>query len=194
MIIHKLIVFKSIKADFKVPCHLASGNHDVGNIPNDSTLNYYRKIIGKDYFEFKNKGYSFIITNTQLWKIDVEKESQKHDDWFKETLKNQKNNPVIVIGHFPLFIELPKEEDHYFNLPITKRQELLNLFLKNNVKAYLSGHTHKTVINNYKNIQLVSGETTSKNFDDRHLGFRLWNITPDTLKHRFIALDSLSVP
>ncbi len=187
--------FKKIKDGFKMPSYCASGNHDVGNVPNDSTLNYYRKTIGKDYYEFQNKGYSFIVTNTQLWKVNVEKESEKHNNWFKKTLKNQsiKQNPVFVIGHYPLYTKFPEEEEHYFNLPLIKRNELLKLFLQNNVIAYLSGHTHKTVINNYENIQLVSGETTSKNFDNNSLGFRLWNVSLDTIKHHFVSLQPSSL-
>lgn len=182
--------FLKIKGEFKIPCYVASGNHDIGNIPNDTTLSYYRKSVGDDYYYFQNKGYSFIVTNTQLWKVTVENESEKHDKWFKETLTDQsiKQHPVFVIGHYPLFIRQPDEEEHYFNFPLGKRQELLKLFLQNNVIAYLSGHTHKLVINNYENIQLVSGETTSKNFDKRPFGFRLWEVAADTISHRFVPL------
>ena len=182
--------FKNIMKGFKTSCYVASGNHDVGNVPNDSTLNYYRKTIGKDYYQFQHKKYSFVVTNTQLWKINVENESKKHDDWFKETLKIQKDkqHPIFVIGHYPLYTEFPEEEEHYYNLPVVKRKEILELFKKNNVIAFLSGHTHKLVINNYENIQLVSGETTSKNFDDRPLGFRLWQVSSDTIKHHFVSL------
>lgn len=184
--------FLKIREKFKMPCYIAAGNHDVGNIPNDSTLSYYRKAIGKDYYEFKNKGYSFIVTNTQLWKHDIGEESEKHDRWFQETLKNQimKRHPVFVIGHFPIYIEQPDEDERYFNFPPGKRQEILTLFLKNNVLAYLSGHTHRTIINRYENIQLVSGETTSKNFDNRPLGFRLWQVSSDSVKHHFVALQA----
>ena len=182
--------FKNIMKEFKIPCYIASGNHDVGNIPNDTTLNYYRKTIGKDYYHFQHKKYSFIVTNTQLWKTDVENESEKHDNWFKETLKiqNGKQHPIFVIGHYPLYTESPEEEEHYYNLPVVKRKEILELFKKNNVIAFLSGHTHKLVINNYENIQLVSGETTSKNFDNRPLGYRLWQVSSDTIKHHFVSL------
>ncbi len=183
--------FLKIKEGFKMPCYVAAGNHDVGNIPNDTTLGYYRKTIGEDYYEFKNKGYSFIVTNSQLWKANVAHESEKHDKWFKETLLSPgaKKNPVFVIGHYPLYTEFLEEEEHYFNFPLNKRQELLKLFSQNNVIAYLSGHTHKMVINKYKNIQLVSGETTSKNFDKRPMGFRLWQVSPDTIKQDFVALE-----
>lgn len=187
--------FINIMKGFNIPCYVASGNHDVGNIPNDTTLSYYRKTIGKDYYEFQNKGYSFIVTNTQLWKINVENESEKHDLWFKETLKAQKSKqyPIFVIGHYPLYTEFPEEEDHYFNLPMTKRESILESFKENNVIAYLSGHTHKLTINNYENIQLVSGETTSKNFDDRPFGYRIWQVSPETIKHHFVALQTSDI-
>ena len=187
--------FLNIMKGFNIPCYVASGNHDVGNIPNDTTLSYYRKTIGKDYYEFQNKGYSFIVTNTQLWKINVDNESEKHDLWFKETLKVQKSKqyPIFVIGHYPLYTEFPEEEDHYFNLPVTKRKSILESFKENNVIAYLSGHTHKLTINNYENIQLVSGETTSKNFDDRPFGYRIWQVSPDTIKHHFVALQTSDI-
>ncbi|MCK5457563.1 MAG: metallophosphoesterase, partial [Melioribacteraceae bacterium] len=160
--------FKEIMRGFNMPCYTAPGNHDVGGIPSDTSLHYYRKTIGKDYFQFRNKGYSFIVTNTSLWKANVENESEKHDNWFKETLKEKGvgDNTVFVIGHYPLFVETLGEEESYHNLPIAKRKEILNLFKQNNVVAYLTGHTHKTVINKYGNIQLISGGTTSKNFDE----------------------------
>lgn len=183
--------FLKIKDEFDVACYVASGNHDIGNVPNDTTLSFYRKTIGKDYYEFHHKGYSFIVTNTQLWKAYVGKESEKHDTWFKETLKQQsaKQHPVFVVGHYPLYLKFPEEEEQYFNIPPNKRQELLQLFPQNNVKAYLSGHTHKLVTHHYQNIQLVSGETTSKNFDKRPFGFRLWHVSPDSIYHEFVPLQ-----
>jgi len=188
-------VFIEIKEGFNMPCYCVPGNHDVGGVPNDTTLNYYRKTIGEDYYVSQNKGYSFIVTNTQLWKANVEHESEKHDQWFKETLGAQslKQNPVFIIGHHPLYIDSPEEKEGYYNLPPGKRQELLDLFTQNNVIAYLSGHAHKTVNNNYNNIQLLSGKTTSKNYDKRPLGFRVWEVSPDTVKHQFISLETINI-
>ncbi len=100
-----------------------------------------------------------------------------------------KRRPVIVIGHYPLYIDQPDEEEQYFNLPLDKRLEVLELFTENNVLAYLSGHKHTTVINNYKGIQLVTGETTSRNFDERPLGFRHWEVSSDTIVHHFVSIE-----
>lgn len=186
--------FKRIMSGFKMPCYPAPGNHDVGRYPNDTTLAYYRNLIGKDYFTFENKGIPFVVTNTQLWKYPFESESTKHHDWFKKTLDSlgKVNSSVFVVGHYPIFIKNPDEEEVYFNLPIETRKEILELFKKNNVKAYLSGHKHELIVNSYENIQLVSGETTSKNFDKRPMGFRLWEVTKDTISHQFIPLIKLN--
>lgn len=182
--------FKRIMNGFKVPCFPAPGNHDVRNKPTDSSLQYYRETIGKDYYSFENKGYSFVVTNTQLWKVEVDKESEKHDAWFKNTLDSiGKNAPIFVVGHYPIFIKSPDEKELYFNLPLVNREKILGLFKEYNVKAYLSGHKHETIINNVANIQFVSGETTSKNFDKRPMGFRLWEVSTDTISHKFVALN-----
>lgn len=184
--------FNNIKKLFNMPCYCAPGNHDIGNIPNDTTLSYYRKTIGKDYYDFENKGYAFVITNSQLWKENIKNESKKHDDWFKKTIASikTKNQPIFVAGHYPLFLKTAIEEDEYFNLPIEKRNELLSMFTKNNVVAYLSGHAHKPLINNYKNIQLVSGEAISKNLDSiSDLGFRVWEVSKDTIFQHFVSLQ-----
>lgn len=185
--------FNRIVEGFSIPCYPAPGNHDIGQIPTKSTLNRYREKIGKDYYTFHNKGVSFVIVNTQLWKANVANESKKHDEWFKSTLDSfgSKYTHLFVIGHYPLYIKSSDEKEEYFNLPPAKRKELLSLFKNNKVKAYLSGHKHETVINNIENIQLVSGETTSKNFDKRPLGFRLWKVTEDTVSHQFIPLEYL---
>ncbi len=81
--------FLRIKEEFIMPCYVLPGNHDVGNIPNDTTLKFYRETVGEDYYEFIHQGYAFIVTNTQLWKVAVEDESEKHDRWFKKTLENK---------------------------------------------------------------------------------------------------------
>ncbi len=187
--------FKEIMEEFNMPCYTAPGNHDVGTVPNDTSLNYYRKTIGKDYYNFQHKGYSFIVVNTQLWKVYIASESEKHDNWFRETLKDKSmnDNPVFVIGHYPLYVETLEEEETYYNLPLIKRKEVLNLFKQNNVVAYLTGHTHKRVINSYDNIQLISEVTTSKNFDGNPLGFRVWEVSSDTITHHFISLQPIII-
>jgi len=186
--------FLDITGALEMPCYLVAGNHDVGNIPDDSTLTYYREELGDDYYAFKYGGHAFVVVNTQLWKNPVEGESARHEKWFRKVLDDLTGRqiPVIVVGHHPLFVEKANEEEAYFNLPLEKRTELLQIFTESGVVAYLSGHKHETLINNYQDILLVTGESTSRNFDERPLGFRLWEVDGDSLRHRFVALTSPS--
>lgn len=186
--------FKAIKAGFVIPCHCAAGNHDVGNKPTPESLKRYRETIGKDYYSFENKGYTFIVANTQLWKAPLAGESEKHDAWFKKTLQaaKAKNSPAVIVVHYPLFVKEPNEKDNYYNIPQPKRQEILDLCVKNGVVAFLAGHTHKQISNEYKGIQMVNGETTSKNFDGRPMGFRLWNVDDEQgMRHQFVKLEGM---
>jgi predicted phosphodiesterase len=189
--------FNSIKSGFKLPCYCAAGNHDVENEPTAETLRIYREKIGKDYYSVEHKGYTIVVANTQLWKAPLEGESDKHDAWFKKTLKTAKakDSPVIIVVHYPLFVKQPDEEEGYFNIPPVKRKEILDLCEENGVVAFLAGHTHKQITNEYKGIQLVNGETTSLNFDKRPMGFRYWSVDEEKgLKHRFVEVEGFREP
>ena len=185
--------FNRIKAGFKIPCHCAAGNHDVGNKPTAESLQRYPEKIGKDYYTFEHKGFTFVIANTQLWKVPLKGESENHDMWFKEILAEakKKDSPVVVV-HYPLFVKTPGEKESYYNIPTAKRMELLKLCEENGVVAFMAGHTHKLVVNDYKGMQLVNGETTSRNFDKRPMGFRWWDVAAQgKMIHRFVAIEGM---
>jgi predicted phosphodiesterase len=186
--------FNAVKAGFKLPCYCVSGNHDIGNQPTPASLQTYRRVIGKDYYSFEHRGHSVVVVNTSLWKTRVTDESEKQDAWLKNTLNvaASKHTPVFVVGHHPLFIKEPDEKEEYYNLPPATRKALLSLFEKSGVVAILGGHTHKLLINEYKGIQLLNAESTSKNFDKRPLGFRLGHVGDNRpFKHEFVPLENL---
>lgn len=186
--------FKRIKSGFNIPCHCAAGNHDVENKPTEKSLKLYRETIGPDYYNFDHKGFTFVVANTQLWKAPLAGESEKHDEWFRETLvaAKAKGRPVVVVAHYPLFVKEPEEEENYSNLPPAKRREILELCESNGVVAFLSGHTHRLVTNEHKGIQMVNGETTSRNTDGRPMGFRWWDVAADMgMQHRFVAVEGM---
>ena len=188
--------FLEIMANSRIPFYLVPGNHDVGNIPNDTSLNYYREKLGDDYYSFTHNGYAFIVSNSQLWKNHIGEESNDHQNWFQKELElmSQKKMPIFIIGHHPMFVKDPEEEEAYFNLPLSIRLVLLDNFSQHGVVAYLSGHKHETLLNEYRGIQLVTGESTSRNFDNRPLGFRWWNVTEDTVCHMFVPLGNTYHP
>lgn len=189
--------FNVIKAGFEMPCYCVAGNHDVGNSPTVRLLDRYRALVGKDYYAFDHKGCVFVVVNTQLWKATLEGESAKHDAWFEKTLQaaSAKGAPVFVLGHHPFYLAAPDEPEEYFNLPMTKRKELLALFEQHGVVAELSGHVHRNIVNTYRGIQFVSSATTSRNFDDAPMGFRVWRIGKTRpYAHEFVAVEGASPP
>jgi serine/threonine-protein phosphatase CPPED1 len=191
--------FKKIASGLKMRFYCCPGNHDAyeGDQLTEKTLSKYREAFGKDYFSFDHKGFTFIVANTCLWKVSVDGESQKHDSWFRQTLETArtKKMPVFFIGHHPLYAKSPDEPDGYFPLPARIRTELLGLFESSKVVAALTGHAHQLIVNNYKGIQLVSGESTSRNLDNRPFGFRVWKVkSPDSITNEFTPLRSEDQP
>lgn len=189
--------FNKIKTEFNMPCYCATGNHDVGKKTLLMSLQHFRKVVGADYYTFEHKGHTFVVVNTQLWKTPLPGESEKQDAWLAATLKTAANKTTrtFIVGHYPLFVKNPDEAEQYSNLPPTKRQELLGLFEEHQVVAVLGGHTHKLTINEHMGIQLVNAETTSRNFDKRPLGFRLWHIgNARPFQHDFIPLENHQNP
>ena len=185
--------FLRIKAGLTMPCYCAAGNHDVGQRPTRESLEDFRKGVDRDYFAFEHKGHLFAIVNTQLWKAPLPDESAQQDVWLTKILGVASNQamPIFIAGHYPLFTKEAEEDEKYDNLPISKRKELLKLFEQHGVVAMLGGHTHKLVINDYRGIQLVNGETTSKNVDHRPMGFRLWHVGDSRpFRHDFVALEN----
>lgn len=183
--------FNRIKSKLTVHCYCAPGNHDLLNKPTAASLKRYRKLIGKDYYTIKHKGYTIVVTNTQLWKAPLKGESEKHHAWVVKTLRNAKdrNSPAFIVGHYPLYFRSPEEGEHHSNFPLATRKELLALYKECGVIAVLAGHAHKRMINEYQGIQLVNGETTSVNVDKRPLGFRRWRVTsPKSVRHVFVPL------
>lgn len=186
--------FQRIRAGFEMPCHVASGNHDVENEPTAESLALYRELVSEDYFSVDHKGYSFVIVNTQLWKVQVPEESVKHQAWFTETLeKNQgRGQKSIVVGHYPLFTKTADEDENYYNVAMPLRGDLLGLLVRHGVVAYMAGHMHKNNPLEYEGIPIIVSASTSKNFDGAPMGFRVWALDEDgPVSHEFVAVKGL---
>ncbi len=184
--------FRAIVETFTVPCYLAPGNHDVGGVPTEATLARYRKAHGPDYFSVENSGFKIMILNTQFWKGPMAGETEKHDAWYLKELAQAKQSetPVLLVSHYPPFLEKADEEEIYYNLPLEARARVLKAAQENGVRAWLAGHAHKNVLTEYEGFPIVVSATTSKNFDGAPYGFRVWNVDENgALSHTYEALE-----
>lgn len=189
--------FNRAKARLGVPCYCAPGNHDLGNDPTPASLKIYREFLGRDYFAFESHGCVFLVLNTQIWKSPLPSETEAQDAWLEQQLSKarEKGSPLFVIQHYPPFVKSPDETNAYFNLPRERRQELLTAFERSGVRAVLAGHTHTMTETAYGPVRIVTSETTSRNFDNRPFGFRLWQVGQDgSFRHEFIPLRDQGKP
>lgn len=183
--------FNAARGKLRVPSYCAAGNHDIGNVPTDESLHRYREGVGKDYFEFGHRGVRFVIVNTQLLKTNVVGETDKQGAWLDAVLERAKRRarPMIVVQHYPPFVKVPDEPEAYFNLPLSWRKRMMPEFEEAGVVAIQAGHTHTATTNLAGTIEVVTGETTSKSFDQRPHGFRLWHANAKgNFWHEFVPL------
>jgi serine/threonine-protein phosphatase CPPED1 len=185
--------FKTIISGLEMPYYLAPGNHDMGSYsrdPKPDSIDYYRSVIGKDYYSFTYHNYSFVVVNTTLWADPVPGETEKEDSWLKQTLSDlDPRDSLIVIAHHQLFNDNPQEQDPGAPIDAGKRDELLAMFKSAGLAAYLHGHTHMTSEKEFDGVKYVSGEATSVNLDKRPFGFRIWEVTDTSLTEEFVPIE-----
>lgn len=182
--------FNRLRAGLTMPSYCVPGNHDVGNEPTAELLARYRRLFGPDRYTFDHKGMRFILVNTQLWKSPVAMETDDQERWLWATLEASRaeSRPVFVVGHYPLFTHNANEDEYYFNLPLGRREDLLGMYRDHGVRALLNGHTHRNLTQTYDDLELVSSASTSHNYDHAPLGYRLWRVDAERVRHEYLGL------
>ena len=184
-------IFKQIIAQVKAPILLAAGNHDLPEPVTAAGIRRYHALYGEDYQAVECKGRCIIAVNTLLWREAPPEASSRHELFLRETLQKakKKKQAVILLSHVPPFVSSVDEPYEYYNLPESKRKDILRLCNENGVLIWLAGHTHTTSRRSYEHITILNGETTGRNFDNRPAGFRLLTIHPDqSFDWEFVAL------
>ncbi|XP_058705833.1 serine/threonine-protein phosphatase CPPED1 isoform X1 [Poecile atricapillus] len=182
--------------DQDIPLVFVSGNHDIGNIPTRETIDDYCKNWGDDYFSFWVGGVFFLVLNSQLY-CDSSKcpeLRQAQDAWLDEQLAaaaNQKCKHIIVFQHIPLFLSNPDEDDNYFNLDKSVRQEIMEKFHKAGIRAVFSGHYHRNAGGSYKGLEMVVSSAIGCQLGQDTHGLRVVVVTEEKVVHRYCSLTEL---
>jgi len=181
--------FLAASAKLNIPYYVVAGNHDWTHNPQDHAL--YREKFGADYYTIDAGAYCVIVVNTNLWK-DHLPGMEEMDAWFKAELEKAKaeGKIIIVAGHSPIFLKSADEAEEYFNLPVEKREEILQLLKDYDVIAYLGGHCHTRLDNIWEGIRFLHAETTSTNFDNRPYGYRLILVKGRNVYDSFVEIPA----
>lgn len=133
-------VLKALRRD--IPAVFVSGNHDLGNSPTPETIDDYCQQWGDDYFTFWAGGVFFLVLNSQLYFDHSKCPEQKlaQDVWLDKQLalaERRECKHAVVFQHIPLFLQSPDEDNDYFNLEKSTRQELMDKFRKAGMAPFL---------------------------------------------------------
>ncbi len=186
--------FKRITAKIKssIPVYYSPGNHDIGQIPTNESLEKYKKNYGSDRFSFKHKGVSLIGFNSGLIKGKLVKPEQKQFDWLIKKLKKSRNaQHILLFCHYPFFNKTVDEPEAYSNIGTEYRLKYLELFEENRVDAVFSGHHHNNGLATYGNVQLVTTSSLGKPLGEAPSGFRIVKVYSNKIEHEFFELDEL---
>lgn len=186
--------FKRITAKIKpsIPVYYSPGNHDIGQVPGEESLEKYKKNYGSDRFSFKHKGASLIGFNTGFIKAKLEKPEQNQLNWLSKKLrKSKKSEHILLFTHYPFFNKTVDEPEAYSNIGPEYRLKYLELFEENGVDAVFSGHHHNNGLATYGNVQLVTTSSLGKPLGEAPSGFRIVKVYSNKIEHEFFGLDEL---
>ena len=162
---------------FAVPVVVVPGNHDMGRAVTRKNLDRFRAVFGRDYGTLDVAGWRVVFGNTQYWrKTELVDEKEKYESWLKAELARaaEMNGRVVLAGHIPPFYKAFDEADSYNNHPRSGREERMKAYEAAGARFFFAGHTHTTSVRRHGNLTILIAETTSRNFDRRPFGFRMF--------------------
>jgi len=185
--------FKRITSSIhkSIPVYIIPGNHDVGMLPTQASLDSFMLQYQSDRFAFTHKNVQFIGINSCLIQSGLKQDSIQFD-WLKANLKKHPKMRKVLFTHQPFFTKTLDEEDHYDNIANPSRSNYLQLLKANGVVSVFSGHFHKNAEANYQGIDLVISSAVGKALGNVGSGLRIVKVYKDSITHQFIELATIS--
>ena len=182
--------------DPDIPMRWVPGNHDIGAdtvVPTRHSIDKYREAFGPDYYGFVYGDVRFLVLNTVV--IDSPQEVPDELDeqmGFLEAEVNQamaQQQRVVLLGHHPLFLQDPEEEDSYWNLPIARRRNILDIVHRAGIKHAFAGHWHRNAIAFDGDFEMVTSGPVGYPLGIDPSGFRSVSVDETRIVHRYHALE-----
>ena len=176
------------RLDPDIPVKWAPGNHDISSnflVPSPHDIEKYREIFGPDYYSFEWGATKFVVMNTVV--LDhpelVPGELDEQLVWLESEM-NGYDGRIVLMGHHPLFLESADEGDNYWNLPVERRQRVLELAHAAGVRLALAGHWHRNNIATDGDLEMVTSGPIGYPLGDDPSGFRVVDVDPTRISHR----------
>lgn len=188
-----LAAFDSLRTFFDqdTPVYYLPGNHDVGNDAQDWEVEAFVKRYGHDRFVHKTADYTVIGFNTSVIKAQTDAEPAEFA-WLEEQLQQaDREKPLIVTAHFPVFIETPDEPETYENLPLPMREKYMALFEKYGVDTYLAGHQHKCMGARHNGIDYVIASALGRQLGNDTHGYTVITVEDGKVVAKYVTVEEM---
>ena len=186
------------KLDKSIPLHNVAGNHDVENEPTPASVAAYRKTFGPDHYSFRSGSLAGVVLNSSLIHSPAKAAELPgmQETWLlAELTRLQRSGArhLVVFQHHPWFLKSVDEPDEYFNIPLARRTQYLDLFKQAGVRALVSGHYHRNALASAGTIEMITSGPVGKPLggDTPLSGIRIFIVRDDGLSHRFYSLGEL---
>ncbi len=188
------------KLDKDIALYNVCGNHDYKTLEPES-LALYQVKFGEPWYSFVHKNNLFIVFESTMVKYGDEnwKMYKWQMLWLEETLKQAQSkgyDNITIYTHYPLALRKADEEDEYFNIPKTRRMNLLEMFHKYNVKAVFSGHFHHNTYVKDGELELITTNSSGAPLGqmgepEQPIGFRIVKMSPAGIEHKYYSYEDL---
>nr|CAB3233494.1 serine/threonine-protein phosphatase CPPED1-like [Phallusia mammillata] len=202
--------YASVQASFSrtnknIPIFVASGNHDVGNVPTNETRDIYNQEFGDEYYTFWVGGVFYIVIDSQYLFDDslTPERSAAQETWFTSVLQKAKNSSckhVVLFMHIPLFLDNVDEEDNYFSIKKADRVLLLNKFADAGIKTVFHGHYHRQAGGEWSRtnedgtehtIQVVVSSAIGCQLGNQQSGINIVKVTENNISHTYYPMSEI---
>ena len=127
-------IYNARISEINAPVYAVLGNHDCMGI---AAPDYER-------FSVQAKDCAFIGIDSNCIKDSVKEAEDEQWKWLEDELSSAKNcRYTFVFLHCPIIRESIDEPEDYFNFPMDKRRQYIDLFKRYGVDAVLAGHCHQ---------------------------------------------------
>jgi len=159
--------FKRQIQGFKAPVWMVPGNHDVGNkniagskkSVSSAGVRAFERALGPSTWVREHAGLRVVGANGPLFGSGLQEEARMWSVLDKALAATNKL-PTLLMVHYPPFMKSASEPGGvYWNLEPSPRARLLALMEQAGVRTLVSGHLHRNLTNQFKNITLITTTT-----------------------------------
>lgn len=193
---HEAVVSIAAKLDPDIPMMWVPGNHDIGAdtvVPTSHSIDKYREAFGPDFYAFDGGATRFVVLDTVVLdhpeEVPGELVGQLEFLAYELERASEQGRRVVLLGHHPLFLRSPDEEDTYWNLPLERRRVLLDFIHRHRVPVMFAGHWHRNSLARDDGFEMVTSGPVGYPLGDDPSGYRLVRVGAQSVDHEYHPLE-----